>query len=154
LVSDSPLVQWLEQETKGLSAADIRCSLSRMRAEIKFDYQDLISDVSELELEHRPKCSSGLSEAELLVATWLQSRSIARWARGDPTFSRDRTSQRRVLEQRRTCDDRRSGVLDRRVARVARCEERRSNEERRSSERRRGGERRVTGDRRRARKRA
>ncbi len=154
LVSDSPLVQLLEKVTEGLSAADIRCSMSRLRAKIGFEYHDPASEDSEVEAEHRSQCSSDLSETELLVATWLQSRSIERWARGIPTFSRDRTSQRRVLEKRRTCDDRRSGVDDRRVARVARAEERRSMSDRRSNERRRGGDRRVNGERRRARRQA
>jgi hypothetical protein len=154
LAPDSALAQLLLRETKHLSAADIRGSLSRARATFEFEYGDRGNQSSEVEAERERERATGMSEAELRIATWLQRRSIERWAKGDSALTRNRTSQRRVVDHRRSSNDRRSGSHDRRIARVARAEERRTHHERRSDERRDNLERRVTDDRRRARRRA
>ncbi len=154
LTPESPLVQLLLRATHNLSATDVRCSLSRATATLAFEYGGNNKSFTEVEAEHTLDCATGMSEAELRIATWLQRRSIERWAKGASDVTRSRNSQRRVLDQRRSCEDRRSGEHDRRVARVARAEDRRAGKQRRSRERRETTDRRATGDRRRGRRRA
>jgi hypothetical protein len=154
LAPDSSLVELLYRETSDLSSADIRCSLSRVKAEFGFEYGDRTTDSTAYEVEHELECATGMSEAELRIATWLQRRSIERWAKGSSTLTRNCALRRRTLNQRRSSSDRRCGPHDRRVARVARAEERRAEGERRSNQRRRCVERRVNDDRRQARRRA
>jgi hypothetical protein len=154
LAPDSSLVELLCKETRDLSSADIRCSLSRVKAEFEFEYGDRATESNEYEAEHELECTTGMSEAELEIATWLQGRSIDRWAKGSSTLTRNCTAQRRTLDRRHSREERRCGPQDRRVARVTRAEERRSEGERRSNVRRRCGERRVSEDRRQERRRA
>lgn len=153
---DSELVQLLLKKTRNLSAREIRSSLSRTTVDVQYDYHDMPEAATEVEKKRCEPYPTAMSDAELRVATWLQQRSIERWAKGAERSSRNQGSQqRRSIERRRSGRERRSGINDRRVARTARAEERRTNvADRRKVERRVNAERRMVGDRRRTQARA
>ena len=154
IVSDEALIQLLLSKTRELSASDIRSSLSRAKIVLEFESRERSQCRCSVEFDRKIGRASEMSEAELRVATWLQRRSIERWAKGGATVARSRTLQRRGQDHRRSNAERRSSDQDRRVARVENVTERRGNGERRSDERRRDFERRVKADRRRERRRA
>jgi len=154
LASEETLVEMLLSKTKDLSASDIRSALARATIVLQFGSRCRSECVCADEFEQEAGRAAEMSETELRVATWLQHRSIERWAKGGVGIARSRTSQRRGQGHRRARDDRRSNSQDRRNVRVERSTERRGKGERRSQERRRDLERRVTDDRRRVRRRA
>ena len=151
---DSTLVQVLLRESKNLSAADIRGSLARANMSLEFAHCPCAVADSVAEADHELSRANGMSDAELRIATWLQRRSIERWAKESALPGMSRAAQRRVVEKRRSVGDRRSARHDRRVARVERAQERRTQKERRCNDRRANAERRVIPERRRARRHA
>lgn len=154
VASDDAFLQLLLKKTKNLSEADVRSSLARAKLALQFESFGRPEFACAADFEKRTGRAAEMSEAELRVATWLQHRSIERWAKGGANQSKCRSEQRRCRHHRRSSDDRRSGSRDRRSVRVERATERRGPGERRSEERRRDFERRMTVDRRRMRRRA
>lgn len=154
IVSDDTLVQLLLSKTKDLSANDIRSSLARATIVLEFESSGCSEFGCSSAIAEKLGRAVEMSEAELRVATWLQRRSIERWARGDTPIARSRSSQRRAQEHRRSSADRRSRTQDRRLVTAETDNDRRGHGERRTEDRRRDFERRVTSDRRRVRRRA
>jgi predicted type IV restriction endonuclease len=155
IASGDALVQLLLTRTEHLSAGEIRRSLTRAELILKFESHGRSDSGPEGEAMLKGARAAGMSAAELEVATWLQHRSIERWAKGGATpLARSRASQRRGQDPRRSSPDRRSSCEDRRIVRVEKATERREHGDRRSDERRRDLERRVMNDRRRLRRRA
>ncbi len=140
------LLELISYQAQNLPAQDIRSSLERARLVLEFEYHDALE--TEAETADDGQRANYMSEAELRIATWLQRRSIERWAKGRAAACRNRALPRRVLENRRSNVDRRSGLKDRRITKLARADERRVVSDRRVSDRRVGGDRRLLGDRR------
>ena len=155
LVPDRSFVRMLERRIDGLSAREIRQSLERAEVAVKFATAGDVVSTSKNSENSGSEARSRMSEAELRIATWLQQRSIERWAKGNNDGrSRQRNRQRRVLENRRASRDRRKLRFDRRLKRDGRKGSERRLGERRTAERRSMVERRVAWDRRRARREA
>lgn len=144
------LLELISRKAQNLTAQDIRGSLERARLVLGFEYHDELETDAERAVDGQR--ANYMSEAELRIATWLQRRSIERWAKGRAAVCRNRASRRRVLENRRSNVDRRSGLKDRRIAKVARADERRVVPDRRVGDRRSDGDRRLLADRRKVRR--
>ena len=152
IAPDTALAHLLLSKTKNLSTDDVHSALARAKVTVQFESRSRPDTISETEAARKGERNVGMSEAEVRVATWLQRRSIERWAKGGATAAKSRTSQRRAVDRRRSSADRRKVCPERRVVRVEKTTERRDERERRSDERRTSTERRVTEDRRRARR--
>jgi hypothetical protein len=154
LTLDESMVELILSRTEGLSAADIRRSLARAKVTLQFGAEGRSQTQCSFALGCRKAHAVSMSDAELRIATWLQHRSIERWAKGGDTRVRSRNYQRRGMEQRRSGTDRRQAVRNRRASNVEITTERRDRRDRRSKERRDNIERRLIEDRRRIRRRA
>ncbi len=155
LSPDQSFVRMLSRRINGLTAKEIRSSLERAEISVNFVSSEEVALSPKAPESTSTEAQNRMSDAELRIATWLQQRSIERWAKGkNQGNTRHRTRQRRILQNRRASVDRRNPRFNRRRQQLDWQDAERRHGDRRVSDRRSIADRRTAWDRRRARREA